>query len=58
MWWETASASHIPGSATVLDQSVLEEARVFTVNEALRKVPACSPATRRVRRARTSASAP
>jgi Fe(3+) dicitrate transport protein len=29
----------IPGSATVLDQSVLEEARVFTVNEALRKVP-------------------
>jgi Fe(3+) dicitrate transport protein len=29
----------IPGSATVLDQSLLEEARVFTVNEALRKVP-------------------
>jgi Fe(3+) dicitrate transport protein len=29
----------IPGSAAVLDQSVLEEARVFTVNEALRKVP-------------------
>ena len=28
-----------PGSATVLDQSVLEAAHVFTVNEALRKVP-------------------
>lgn len=29
----------IPGSATVLDQSVLAESHVFTVNEALRKVP-------------------
>jgi Fe(3+) dicitrate transport protein len=29
----------IPGSAHVLDQSVLEASRVFTVNEAIRKVP-------------------
>lgn len=29
----------IPGSAAVIDQSVLQESRVFTVNEALRKVP-------------------
>ena len=29
----------IPGSAFVLDQSVLEQSRVFTVNEALRQVP-------------------
>ena len=29
----------IPGSAVVLTADVLEEARVFTVNEALRKVP-------------------
>jgi Fe(3+) dicitrate transport protein len=29
----------IPGSATVLDSAVLQEARVLTVNEALRKVP-------------------
>jgi len=29
----------IPGSATVLDAEVITEARVFTVNEALRKVP-------------------
>jgi Fe(3+) dicitrate transport protein len=29
----------IPGSATVLDAEVLTESRVFTVNEALRKVP-------------------
>jgi Fe(3+) dicitrate transport protein len=29
----------IPGSGTVLDQSILEESRVFTVNEAMRKVP-------------------
>jgi Fe(3+) dicitrate transport protein len=29
----------IPGSGTVLDQSILEESHVFTVNEALRKVP-------------------
>ena len=29
----------IPGSAVVLDQSLLEESHVFTVNEALRKVP-------------------
>ena len=29
----------IPGSADVLDQEVLVESRVFTINEALRKVP-------------------
>ena len=29
----------IPGSATVIDADILTEARVFTVNEALRKVP-------------------
>ncbi|HEX5649208.1 MAG TPA: TonB-dependent siderophore receptor [Steroidobacteraceae bacterium] len=29
----------IPGSAAVLDAEVIQEARVFTVNEALRKVP-------------------
>ena len=29
----------IPGSAAVIDQSVLQESRVFTINEALRKVP-------------------
>jgi Fe(3+) dicitrate transport protein len=29
----------LPGSAVVLDQSLLEESRVFTINEALRKVP-------------------
>ena len=29
----------IPGSGMVLDQSVLEESHVFSVNEALRKVP-------------------
>jgi len=29
----------IPGSAFMLDQSVLEQSRVFTVNEALRQVP-------------------
>jgi Fe(3+) dicitrate transport protein len=29
----------IPGSAVVLDSAVLDEARVFTVNEAMRKVP-------------------
>ena len=29
----------IPGSAMVLDQAVLEESRVFTINEAMRKVP-------------------
>ena len=29
----------IPGSAAVLDADVIQEARVFTVNEALRKVP-------------------
>ena len=29
----------IPGSAGILDAEVLQEARVFTVNEALRKVP-------------------
>jgi Fe(3+) dicitrate transport protein len=29
----------IPGSGVVLDQSVLEESHVFTINEALRKVP-------------------
>jgi Fe(3+) dicitrate transport protein len=29
----------IPGSGTVLDQRVLEESRVFTINEAMRKVP-------------------
>ncbi len=29
----------IPGSATVLDAGLLEEAHVFTVNEAMRKVP-------------------
>jgi Fe(3+) dicitrate transport protein len=29
----------IPGSAHVLDQSVLEASRVFTINEAIRKVP-------------------
>ena len=29
----------IPGSATVLGRDVLTEARVFTINEALRKVP-------------------
>jgi Fe(3+) dicitrate transport protein len=29
----------IPGSGVVLDQGILEESHVFTVNEALRKVP-------------------
>ena len=29
----------IPGSADVLDAEVLQEARVFTINEAMRKVP-------------------
>ena len=29
----------IPGSAHVIDQSVLETSRVFTINEAIRKVP-------------------
>jgi Fe(3+) dicitrate transport protein len=29
----------IPGSAHVIDQSMLETSRVFTVNEAIRKVP-------------------
>jgi Fe(3+) dicitrate transport protein len=29
----------IPGSGMVLDQTVLEESRVFTINEAMRKVP-------------------
>ena len=29
----------IPGSGAVLDQDILEESHVFTVNEALRKVP-------------------
>jgi len=29
----------IPGSGMVLDQKVLEESRVFTINEAMRKVP-------------------
>ncbi|MDP1551257.1 MAG: TonB-dependent receptor plug domain-containing protein [Nitrosomonas sp.] len=30
---------HISGSANVLDKKTLEQSRVFTVNEALRKVP-------------------
>lgn len=30
---------HIPGSGAVIDEKTLERSRVFTVNEALRKVP-------------------
>ena len=29
----------IPGSGTVIDAGILTESRVFTINEALRKVP-------------------
>jgi Fe(3+) dicitrate transport protein len=36
---ERIQLDKIPGSGTVLDHSLLEESRVFTVNEALRKVP-------------------
>ena len=36
----------IPGSAAVLDAEVIQEARVFTVNEALRKVPGSIPRDR------------
>jgi Fe(3+) dicitrate transport protein len=36
---ERIQLDKIPGSGTVLDQSLLEESHVFTVNEALRKVP-------------------
>jgi Fe(3+) dicitrate transport protein len=34
-----ADLSTIPGSGTILDQSVLEESHVFSINEAMRKVP-------------------
>lgn len=36
---EADRLARIPGSAAVIDQSVLETSRVFTINEALRKVP-------------------
>ena len=36
---ERIQLDKIPGSGTVLDHSLLEESHVFTVNEALRKVP-------------------
>jgi Fe(3+) dicitrate transport protein len=36
---ERIDLSRIPGSGEILDASVLEESRVFTVNEAMRKVP-------------------
>jgi Fe(3+) dicitrate transport protein len=36
---EADRLASIPGSAHVIDQSVLEASRVFTVNEAIRKVP-------------------
>jgi len=34
-----AEQQRLPGSVAVLDQQVLEDSRVFTVNEALRKLP-------------------
>jgi Fe(3+) dicitrate transport protein len=34
-----ANLDTIPGSGTILDASVLEDSRVFSVNEAMRKVP-------------------
>ena len=36
---ERIQLDKIPGSGAVLDHSLLEESHVFTVNEALRKVP-------------------
>jgi Fe(3+) dicitrate transport protein len=36
---ERIQLDKIPGSGTVIDHSLLEESHVFTVNEALRKVP-------------------
>ncbi|MCM2310031.1 MAG: TonB-dependent receptor [Steroidobacteraceae bacterium] len=36
---ERIQLDKIPGSGTVLDSSLLQESHVFTVNEALRKVP-------------------
>jgi Fe(3+) dicitrate transport protein len=36
---EASNLRTIPGSANVLDQSTLDASRVFTTNEALRKVP-------------------
>jgi Fe(3+) dicitrate transport protein len=36
---ERIQLDKIPGSGTVLDHSLLEDSHVFTVNEALRKVP-------------------
>ena len=36
---DPGNLSRIPGSANILEHAVLKESRVFTVNEALRKVP-------------------
>jgi Fe(3+) dicitrate transport protein len=36
---ERINLDRVPGSAVILDSAVLQEARVFTINEAMRKVP-------------------
>ncbi len=36
---ERANLAHIPGSGDIIDRELLEQSRVFTINEALRKVP-------------------